>query len=91
MDEKLKLCPFCGGEADLWYSSGRYGYFVYCQCSVCSAQSRIFHLGRDVPDDWADSTPATRATIKMIPPMVEWFNQAYEQGQWDAANEEGAT
>lgn len=29
--------------------------------------------------------------IKMIPPMVEWFNQAYEQGQWDAANEEGAT
>lgn len=63
--DKLKPCPFCGGEADLWYNHGRYCYFVYCQCSVCSAQSRTFSLGRIVPNDndeeWADSAPAARA------------------------------
>ena len=59
--DKLKPCPFCGGEADLWENYGRYGYFAFCKCSICSASSKTFPLGRDLPDDWEDTTAARRA------------------------------
>lgn len=59
--ENLKPCPFCNGEADLWANCGRYGYFVFCECSVCSAKSKAFNLGRDLPDDWEDTVAARRA------------------------------
>lgn len=58
---KLKRCPFCGGEANLWENGGRYGYFAYCECSICSASSKSFTIGRDLPDNWGDTNAAKRA------------------------------
>ena len=33
MSEELKLCPFCGGEAEV--EDCRYGYYVSCQSPTC--------------------------------------------------------
>lgn len=59
---ELKPCPFYRGEADLWENYGKHGFFTYCECSVCSARSKAFSLGRYLPDDWGDTTAAKRAT-----------------------------
>lgn len=32
MSERLKPCPFCGGENVRVKSSARWGYFVSCSC-----------------------------------------------------------
>lgn len=58
---ELKLCPFCGGEADLWSRYGRNGFFAFCQCAVCSSSAKAFFIGRDRPDDWGESLAAIRA------------------------------
>lgn len=57
---ELKRCPFCGGEADLVRDYGRYGYFVYTECSVCGSRSRTFSDGTNKRVDW-DSMPVQRA------------------------------
>lgn len=56
-----KLCPFCGGKADLWRAYGYRGYFTYCECAVCGARSKSFFLGDDLPEEWANTFPALRA------------------------------
>ena len=38
---ELKPCPFCGGEAETWRRGGRHGLFVFVQCGVCNAQTRV--------------------------------------------------
>lgn len=40
--EKLKACPFCSGNASLWYNTGKYGRFTYAECDVCGARSKAF-------------------------------------------------
>lgn len=44
---ELKPCPFCGGDAELKASSGRYGYFICAVCRVCDAQSKRFKADDD--------------------------------------------
>lgn len=61
--EELRRCPFCGGEADIWENFGRNGYFTFCECSTCSARSKSFSLGRDLPEDWGNTIAARRATF----------------------------
>lgn len=41
MEEKLKPCPFCGDEAQLWRNWNRRSkvWFYYCKCELCGAQS----------------------------------------------------
>ncbi len=58
---ELKTCPFCGGEADIWENYGKHGYFTFCECSICSARSKAFSLGRDLSEDWDTTTAARRA------------------------------
>ena len=36
MDEKLKSCPFCGGEADEYAEDG----YLQIECRKCGARSR---------------------------------------------------
>lgn len=63
MAEKLKPCPFCGGEALFWTSKGRYKDFAYIQCDTCSAKSKTVVSQFYVDDDefW-DSTACDRLT-----------------------------
>lgn len=42
MAEKLKPCPFCGGEAELVRNSSG-SYFVRCTDRQCAARTRLFH------------------------------------------------
>ena len=60
MKDLLK-CPFCGGDADLWYKGTRYGYIVYSECSICGAKSKAYSLGKSVNEDWADELASIRA------------------------------
>lgn len=64
-DVTLKKCPFCGGNADIWRMSGRYGYFMQVKCSVCDASSRTFYDGKEDKgeDDYTkwDTVAAQRA------------------------------
>lgn len=58
---ELKLCPFFGGEADIWAKRGKYRWFAVCQCSVCSASAKTFQIGPECPDTWEESNSAHRA------------------------------
>ncbi|MCI9553016.1 MAG: hypothetical protein HFE94_05725 [Acutalibacter sp.] len=57
----LKPCPFCKGEAALWSSYGKFGYFVYCKCEICGATSKTFPLGESLPEDWGELTASRKA------------------------------
>lgn len=48
--EELKLCPFCGGNAEMWRNYGKFGPFVYVKCAICDAQTRI-KTAKDIDDD----------------------------------------
>lgn len=59
---EMKPCPFCGDNAALYYSSGRYGCFCYVECDLCGAKSKAVSMGtRNPDDDWAESLPAFKA------------------------------
>lgn len=57
MDDELKSCPFCGGEASLYSRGTRngMGYMIYAKCEVCGCSGRAFFTYDD-PDetDWND-------------------------------------
>lgn len=57
----LKPCPFCGDEASLVVQYGKYGYFAFCECFMCTARSKTFFVGRDLPSDWDNTIAARRA------------------------------
>lgn len=55
----MKRCPFCGGEADLYYSySPKYRkYFVYVKCEICRSQGKTFASAENPADyDWNTDT-----------------------------------
>ena len=50
MNNELKPCPFCGGNAILRNDFSDYSFVV--QCKKCYAQTRSFIMGiSEVPDD----------------------------------------
>lgn len=59
--EEIKHCPFCGGEADLWYKWGKHGYLTFVECEICSAQSKPFSLGREIDENWYESASSKKA------------------------------
>ena len=58
---ELKKCPFCGGEADLFYARGKNGFFVFVQCTMCNSQSKTFGVGKILFDDWVESQASKSA------------------------------
>jgi len=51
-DKQLRRCPFCGGEALLaarvtWTNST----IAFVSCSRCTAQGKVFNVGRFEGDD----------------------------------------
>lgn len=49
-DEKLKPCPFCGGEAEL-ISVGRYEFFIKCHRG-CVEQSHVYKAKSSAINAW---------------------------------------
>lgn len=49
-DQKLKKCPFCGGEAEVWVSGVTDRAIVYC--TVCDAQIRIRPTEQEAIEAW---------------------------------------
>ena len=49
MAEKLKPCPFCGGEAELRVYSAE---LQFVQCTACLAGSTAFHTGKEAVTAW---------------------------------------
>ena len=43
MTEKLKPCPFCGGEANLKDTSG----FIVAKCESCGAESGVVKVSAE--------------------------------------------
>lgn len=40
MNEKLKPCPFCGGECKIKAAEKEYiGFTIWCECENCHAQA----------------------------------------------------
>ena len=52
--EKLKSCPFCGGEAKInrivntFYQYARY----FSSCTRCSAESKVFETEQEAIEAW---------------------------------------
>ena len=44
MREKLKPCPFCGGQAEFWESKASNGYLYgyVIRCSMCKSRTKIY-------------------------------------------------
>lgn len=49
--DKLKPCPFCGGEANAYCRKGRYGIFGYIACEYCGVETRKKKLNAYSVDD----------------------------------------
>lgn len=48
MSDRIRPCPFCGGSVQRVKSSGRWGWFVSCQCTAVgpSASTRELAIER---------------------------------------------
>ncbi len=54
MDENLKLCPFCGGEAELQYGGSgnrESAGMSFVRCKKCGAISQKFEVSRKYSSD----------------------------------------
>lgn len=63
MELKIKKCPFCGGESDLYSTRGKYGFFVFVSCSFCGAQGKTYSIGKTRAEDWTE-TMASRHAVR---------------------------
>lgn len=48
---ELKRCPFCGGEADVWWEAGRGKwsdrFFYKVKCNMCGVEGKAFAFFHD--------------------------------------------
>lgn len=56
MNEYIKECPHCGGEAAIWSKpnmKGPNGYYVVVICEVCGCRSKSYYCEEDpVDSEW---------------------------------------
>lgn len=71
---KLKYCPHCGGEAELCgnYSKQTRSYFVFCKCTICGSQGKIYNTVED-PEGIGWSDYACQSAVKA-------WNMRYDEG-----------
>ncbi len=57
----IRTCPFCGGEAEVWWELGQRKwsdrYFYKVKCCVCGVEGKAFSFFHDEPlkgseDEW---------------------------------------
>ena len=71
-NEKLKPCPFCGGEAKLEASSAFPTYYVRCDC--CGV-STLANRQDQVVDEW--NTRADDAEIDKLREVIKRFGEQF--------------
>ncbi len=61
---KLKPCPFCGGNAEIFINKSRQGQTSNIHCSKCSCRKTLLKhpsydgvIEQDAIDDWNTRTP----------------------------------
>ena len=52
MNEKLLMCPFCGGEARIWKSDKGYRKDFSVSCLGCKVQGWIFRTEQEAINAW---------------------------------------
>lgn len=74
MEDNIRECPHCGGEAYLHanYSSKARSYFVMVKCNMCGAQGKIYNTDEDPESvNWK--------SIACIDAVKAW-NMRYREG-----------
>lgn len=77
--ERIRKCPFCGGEPTMYAKGHRNGYMVYVKCQSCSAQSGIKNSRTDPEaDGWGNDACETvignwnRRYYEELVSFMEW-------------------
>lgn len=55
MNEELKPCPFCGGEAVIKAINKNYGLTIWCQCNECGARTEGYCPNTNKEDETMES------------------------------------
>ena len=58
MTDKIKSCPFCGGEAEIEQGIGRFEHSVVCQ--DCRCKTRIHAFEEEAIEAWNTRKPMDR-------------------------------
>ena len=59
-EEKLKSCPFCGGEASVYQAGYMYSapqYYIFCD--ECGCETPVFNTEQDAIEAWNRRVPQT--------------------------------
>ena len=74
MSERLKLCPFCGGKAELTVVGDPLkGAFIIVKCTMCGGASKGYYFRGEIPD-----APPLEDSIGGEKAMNAWNRRARE-------------
>ena len=63
---KLKPCPFCGGEADVWGAVIDDEYYYEAYCTACDCMTPKFHTEKSAITFWNRRRPIDKIVEQLI-------------------------
>ena len=78
MTDRLKPCPFCGGDADLEKGIGRFEHSVVCQ--KCRCKTRIHAFEEDAIKKWNTRKPMDRIVERLEAASYEYIAEPTDLG-----------
>lgn len=85
MTDKLKPCPFCGGEAKLSINKTNQGQVSIVSCSECTCRKTLlkypFYEGsieQDAIEDWNTRKPMDRI-VEKLEKVMEYREKSYKE------------
>ena len=79
MDEKLKPCPLCGGEADL--KRGLYVIDNYVMCRACKTKTTLYNTKDEAIKRWNTRKPIDRIVEQLdteVKRAILNFSETYD-------------
>ena len=70
MTDKLKLCPFCGGEA-VWWDTGDHKYPYQIVCRSCFCETNETQTRSSAIEAWNTRMPMDRIAEKLEEEVTE--------------------